>query len=74
MWQELGRPQQLRLVELGPGRGTLMADLLRSTAAFSDFARSVSVELVEVRAASPAIALIAEPSAVRSLSSGCLSA
>ncbi|CAL5220482.1 g2508 [Coccomyxa viridis] len=48
MWQELGRPRQLRLVELGPGRGTLMADLLRSTAAFPDFARSVSVELVEV--------------------------
>ncbi len=60
MWQELGRPQQLRLVELGPGRGTLMADLLRSTAAFPEFARSVSVQLVEVRAASPAIALIAE--------------
>ena len=48
MWQELGRPGQLRLVELGPGRGTLMADLLRSTATFSDFVRSVSVELVEV--------------------------
>lgn len=57
MWQELGRPQQLRLVELGPGRGTLMADLLRSTAAFADFARSVSVELVEVAVASPVMAL-----------------
>ena len=60
MWQELGRPQQLRLVELGPGRGTLMADLLRSTAAFPDFARSVSVELVEVSWASPAITLVTE--------------
>ncbi|CAK0783585.1 hypothetical protein CVIRNUC_006784 [Coccomyxa viridis] len=48
MWQELGRPGQLRLVELGPGRGTLMADLLRSTATFPDFVRSVSVDLVEV--------------------------
>jgi NADH dehydrogenase [ubiquinone] 1 alpha subcomplex assembly factor 7 len=52
MWQELGRPPCLRLVELGPGRGTLMADLLRSTAAFPDFAHAVSVELVEVRVAS----------------------
>ena len=49
MWQELGRPGQLRLVELGPGRGTLMADLLRSTATFPDFVRSVSVDLVEVK-------------------------
>ena len=57
MWQELGRPQQLRLVELGPGRGTLMADLLRSTAAFADFARSVSVDLVEVTVDSPAMPL-----------------
>ena len=48
MWQELGRPGQLRLVELGPGRGTLMADLMRSTAAFPDFARAVSVDLIEV--------------------------
>lgn len=50
MWQQLGKPQSLRLVELGPGRGTLMADLLRSTAAFRDFAVSVSVDLVEVLA------------------------
>ena len=56
MWQELGRPQQLRLVELGPGRGTLMADLLRSTAAFPDFAHSVSVDLVEVHVLPPGAA------------------
>ena len=49
MWEQLGRPHALRLVELGPGRGTLMADLLRSSAVFVDFARSVSVDLVEVR-------------------------
>ncbi len=48
MWHELGRPHALRLVELGPGRGTLLADLLRSTATFKDFALSVSADLVEV--------------------------
>ncbi|UPR01496.1 S-adenosyl-L-methionine-dependent methyltransferase [Chloropicon primus] len=31
VWQQLGSPDTLRLVELGPGKGTLMADLLRST-------------------------------------------
>jgi len=51
-WMKLGRPPALRLVELGPGRGTLMADLLRGTAAFPEFARAVSVDLVEI---SPAL-------------------
>ena len=48
MWHELGKPHSLRLVELGPGRGTLVADLLRSTATFREFAMSVSADLVEV--------------------------
>ena len=30
MWQRMGRPRPVRLVELGPGRGTLMADALRA--------------------------------------------
>ena len=48
LWQQMGQPHALRLVELGPGRGTLMADLLRSTAVFSQFSKSVLVDLVEV--------------------------
>lgn len=47
-WQELGRPAALRLAELGPGRGTLMSDLLRSTAVFPEFQASLSVHLVEM--------------------------
>lgn len=48
MWHEMGKPHALRLVELGPGRGTLMADLLRSTAAFKEFSLSITADLVEV--------------------------
>lgn len=29
LWEQMGRPGKVNLVELGPGRGTLMADLLR---------------------------------------------
>ncbi|KAF8068163.1 midA [Scenedesmus sp. PABB004] len=52
VWQALGQPARLRLVELGPGRGTLMADLLRGTAGFAGFASALEVHLVEV---SPAL-------------------
>jgi SAM-dependent MidA family methyltransferase len=48
----MGRPGSCRLIELGPGRGTLMADLLRATRLLPDFKASASVHLVEM---SPAL-------------------
>ena len=29
LWEQMGQPQRVNLIELGPGRGTLIADLLR---------------------------------------------
>ena len=44
----LGVTLDHRLVELGPGRGTLMADLLRATVLEPAFLAAASLDLVEV--------------------------
>jgi NADH dehydrogenase [ubiquinone] 1 alpha subcomplex assembly factor 7 len=51
-WQKLGAPTKVALVELGPGRGTLMADALRAARQVPAFAAALRVHLVEV---SPAL-------------------
>lgn len=47
VWQRMGEPKRVSLVELGPGRGTLMADALRAAAVLPGFASALAVELVE---------------------------
>lgn len=46
-WEAMGRPEAVALVEFGPGRGTLMADLLRAAAALPGFRAALDVHLVE---------------------------
>ena len=46
-WQRIGRPDPVILAELGPGRGTLMADLLRAARAAPEFRRALRLHLVE---------------------------
>ncbi len=51
-WMRLGRPSPCLLVELGPGRGTLMADALRATRQVPGFHDAMQIHLVEI---SPAL-------------------
>lgn len=50
-WVMMGKPNAA-LAELGPGRGTLMADILRATSKVKGFHESISVHLMEI---SPAL-------------------
>ncbi len=51
-WRQMGAPARVKLVELGPGRGTLMADVLRAVATVPRFLAAAEVHLVET---SPAL-------------------
>lgn len=57
VWRQMGSPARVNLVELGPGRGTLMADALRAATGMPDFLGAVSVHLVET---SPVLRVVQE--------------
>jgi NADH dehydrogenase [ubiquinone] 1 alpha subcomplex assembly factor 7 len=48
IWKAIGSPPLLRLVELGPGRGTMMADALRALRVLPPLYQSLSIHLVEI--------------------------
>jgi SAM-dependent MidA family methyltransferase len=50
VWVRLGRPGRVRLVELGPGDGTMMSDMLRAARAVPAFRAALDVWLVEASA------------------------
>jgi len=50
VWERLGRPCRVRLVELGPGDGVMMTDVLRAAKAAPGFLASSEVWLVETSA------------------------
>jgi len=51
-WTDMGKPEKVTVVELGPGRGIMMADILRAAKLAPDFLQALSITLIE---ASPAL-------------------
>lgn len=50
-WQAMNSPQKTHLVELGPGKGTMMSDILRTSGSIPVFSKSLQVHLLEASAA-----------------------
>src|ERR1700683_1240629 len=48
VWQQMGAPENVRLIELGPGRGTMMVDALRVAQKVPAFLTAIVLHLVEV--------------------------
>jgi YfiH family protein len=48
LWQQAGSPVPFHLVEMGPGRGTLMADILRTFTSLKIPFSDLAVHLVEI--------------------------
>ncbi|WP_424628032.1 class I SAM-dependent methyltransferase [Bradyrhizobium sp. SYSU BS000235] len=47
VWNAMGMPEHVMFIELGPGRGTMMADALRAIRILPAFHQAISVHLVE---------------------------
>jgi NADH dehydrogenase [ubiquinone] 1 alpha subcomplex assembly factor 7 len=52
VWRQMGAPENVRLIELGPGRATLILDALRAARVVKGFREAIVLHLVEI---SPAL-------------------
>ena len=48
VWKQMGSPENIRMIELGPGRGTMMKDALRAVKVVPEFRTAVVAHLVEI--------------------------
>lgn len=46
-WMQMGQPERVQLIELGPGRGTLMVDIMRTVSSWPEFKSAVSIHMIE---------------------------
>ena len=51
VWRAMGSPPLLQFVEIGPGRGTMMADALRALKVMPQMCQAMHVHLVEINPA-----------------------
>lgn len=47
VWQQMGKPSPVHLVEFGPGRGTMMRDMLRAACLVPGFLEAATIHLIE---------------------------
>ena len=47
-WRDMGEPNPISVIELGPGRGTLLADAWRAFKLVPEFCAAVRIHLVEI--------------------------
>ncbi len=54
-WKDMGSPETVQLIELGPGRGIMMSDILRAAQLDKGFIKALRVSLIEASAALEAV-------------------
>lgn len=47
-WQQMGMPAHIKIVEMGPGRGSLMSDFLRASKSFPPFYEAIEIHMVDI--------------------------
>ncbi len=48
VWQQMGAPETVHVIELGPGRGTMMSDAMRAAKIAPDFIKATMLHFVEI--------------------------
>src|ERR1700691_398237 len=55
VWEQMGSPENVRLIELGPGRGTMIVDALRAAKTVAGFQAAIVLHLVDISPAFKAV-------------------